>query len=374
MKNIKKFIAIAILLVLITAGLSSNISAVSINKNSNDVDENQNLGKIEGKVMYAPLWTFSFPLPLATVKIGLQFDITKSDGYYCIDGLKLNKEYIIVYSHPQYKTKIFPIILTDENPELEMNLYFYDEDYKDIYNKETTRSTEKQTCNLGSVSGSVTIHCFPPVEYIQGAKLVLEGEHISRTTFSGLLGNFRFNFVEVGRQYTLTATHPKFKTFTETFTLSEEEPNLRIGIAMLGKDGSKARTINSDASCGGTIYGYTIESHDTWGAYPVPLALVDAGVKKTISAPVMGTYQITGLPFDQEITITASKIGYKSDTIRYTFTEEKHTYFYSFDLQEKENYPVVKQKGSILFEKLFPLISLGPNARSNFLSTFAFIT
>ena len=95
--------------------------------------------------------------------------------------------------------------------------------------------------------------------------------------------------------------------------------------------------VNKESKCGGTIYGYTLESHDTWGAYPVPLALVDAGIKKTISAFPMGYYCITGLPFDQEITIAASKIGYESDTIRYTFTEKKHTYFYSFDLQEKED-------------------------------------
>ena len=337
MKNIKKFIAIAIMLVIITAGLSSNVSAVSIKKNSNGSNETQSFGKVEGKVMYAPLWTFSSPLPLSTVRIGLKFDITKADGYYCIDGLKLNKEYIIVYSHPQYKTKIFPIILTDENPELEMNLYFYDEDVKDVDNKEITKPTEIQTCDLGSVSGSVYIHCFPPPEYIQGAKLVLEGDYISRTTFSGLLGNFRFNLVEIGRQYTLTATHPKFKTVIETFTLSDEEPNLRIDISMTGKEGSKARTINSDESCGGTIYGYTIESHDTWGAYPIPLALVDAGIKKTISSP-LSYYRITGLPFDQEITITASKKGHHSDTLKHTFTEKKSTYYYCFDLQEKENY------------------------------------
>lgn len=103
--------------------------------------------------------------------------------------------------------------------------------------------------------------------------------------------------------------------------------------------------VDKESTCGGTIHGHTLESHDTWGAYPVPLALVDAGIKKTISGFPTGYYCITGLPFDQEITITASKIGYKSDTLRYTFTEKKNTYYYCFDLQEKED-DSVKEKVS----------------------------
>ena len=131
----------------------------------NDIDdESYNIGKIEGKVMYAPLWTFSFPLPLATVKIGYQVDITKADGYYCMDGLKLNEEYTITYSHPQYKTKSFPITLTEDDPELELNLYFYDEDAKSREkNIESKSPNEDEECEFGSVSGSVSIHCFPPV-------------------------------------------------------------------------------------------------------------------------------------------------------------------------------------------------------------------
>jgi len=201
---------------------------------------------------------------------------------------------------------------------------------------EENENHEEPSC-LGSIYGWVHVHCFPPPVDIQGAKLTLEGDYISRTTFSGLFGHYSFNFVQVGRQYTLTATHLKYKTVTKTFTLLADEPNLMVSISMYEKDVSKARAINQDLSCGGTIFGYTVESYDTWGSSPVPFALVDAGIKKTISAYPMGYYRITGLPFDQEITITASKKGYCSDTLKHTFTEKRPTYYYCFDLQEKED-------------------------------------
>jgi hypothetical protein len=105
-------------------------------------------------------------------------------------------------------------------------------------------------------------------------------------------------------------------------------------------ESASASSEGEKSTCGGTIYGYTLEFHDTWGAYPVPLALVDAGIKQTISDPIMGYYRITGLLFDKEITITASKIGYTSDTIRHTFTEGDQPYYYCFDLQEKDDHSV----------------------------------
>ena len=350
----RKCTIIALSIMLIAISLAPGISAISIKKTTEDEEVKNkesscSFGKIEGKVMYAPLWTFSFPLPLATVKIGFQVDITKADGYYCMDGLKLNKEYTIIYSHPLYKTKMFPIILTEDNPEIELNLYFYDEDEKESVNKnkETKLYTKKESCEFGSVSGSIIIHCFPPPEYISGAKLSLEGDYLTRTTFSGLLGNYRFNAVPVGRQYTLTVTHPKFKSQTKTFTLLADDPDIRISFSLMGKDEVISNLDNEKSSCGGTIYGYTGDHFDTWGSTPVPLALVDAGVKKTISGFPMGSYRLTDLPLNQELIVTASKSGYKSDTLKVTLTELKPSYYYCFDLKEKEDDSVlIKEKTS----------------------------
>jgi len=102
--------------------------------------------------------------------------------------------------------------------------------------------------------------------------------------------------------------------------------------------------VDKESTCGGILYGYTGDHLDTWGSLPVPFALVDAGVKKTISGYPMGYYKITGLPFNQEITIIASKKGYHSDTLKRTFTEKDPIYYYCFDL--KEDGDSVKEKVS----------------------------
>jgi hypothetical protein len=102
---------------------------------------------------------------------------------------------------------------------------------------------------------------------------------------------------------------------------------------MSKKDRSTERTETEDSSCGGTLYGSTCTKY-CWSFNPVPLALVDAGVKKTISGFPLGSYELTGLPLNQELTVTASKPGYKSDTIKITLTNEQPSYYYCFDLQK----------------------------------------
>ena len=231
--------------------------------------------------------------------------------------------------------------------------------------KLSNNSKKDDLDDYGSISGSVIIHCFPPPEYITGAKLVLKREKTTRNTFSGLLGNFRFNLIPIGWQYTLTVTHSDFKTVEKTFTLLPEDLDMRISIAMLGKD-SKSKN-NKDIVESGTIYGY-IGSIYIWGFTPVPFALVDAGMKKTVSAYPLGGYSLNDLPFDQEITVTASKIGYKSDTIKLTLTKEKTSY-YVFDLQEKED----DKKSKEIRKDLLSFATFCSDTWSNFFSTTAFI-
>ena len=199
---------------------------------------------------------------------------------------------------------------------------------------------EKQSNESGRIHGNVYEASFFESPPIILAELVLETEGIKKTTHTGLLGGFQFKNLPIELTYTITASHPKYDTKVYTYTLSPDKPDLEVAMNLYRKDDSITRDINQDESCGGTIYGYTLESHDTWGAYSVPLALVDAGIKQTISGPIMGYYRITGLPFDQEITITASKKGYDSDTLKHTFTELRPTYYYCFDLQEDEDVTV----------------------------------
>ena len=153
-------------------------------------------------------------------------------------------------------------------------------------------------------------------------------------------GDYWILELPLDQTYNVTASAYRYFPQTKIVTLTENSPSRCVHFCLKKDYDSKARAINQDVSCGGTIYGHTLESHDTWGAYPVPLALVDAGIKQTISDPIMGYYRITGLPFDQEITITASKKGYDSDTLKHTFTELRPTYYYCFDLQEDEDVTV----------------------------------
>jgi len=178
---------------------------------------------------------------------------------------------------------------------------------------------EKTVHRYGRVSGSVFIHCFPPPTYIQGAKLVLESDSVKKTTVSGVFGNFRFNFVSLGKQYTLTVTHLKFKTVVETFFISGDNPDFKISFAMMDKNKIKSCTDADDSACLGSIYGNTGPSHD-WSFEPVFFAKVDAGGKTVISSPIMGQYRLNNLPLGT-YTIKGSKKGYDAFTDTVTLTE-----------------------------------------------------
>lgn len=192
------------------------------------------------------------------------------------------------------------------------------------YNARITKKSinfEETVYKYGRVSGSLFIHCFPPPTFVEGAKLVLESDYLKRITFSGILGKFRFNFVPVGKQYTLTVTHPKFKTVTETFTLSADNLDFKISIAMTEKNKIKSRTTIGESECLGSIYGNTGTSHD-WVFSSVFFARVEAGGKTTISSPIMGYYKINNLPFCT-YKITGSKKGYDTFTDTVTLTENR---------------------------------------------------
>jgi len=226
------------------------------------------------------------------------------------------------------------------------------------------KTINEESSDYGRVSGDVVVHCFPPPTYIVGAKLVLEGGNFKRTTFSGLLGNYRFNFVPVGRQYTLTVTHPKFKTVTETFALSADDPNLKIGITMMDKDNAKTVEVNSktitissdrpiytlgitmkdkdesktkseEPACLGSIHGGVIRFYGGGWQDPIPFAKIDIGIRKT-RANRFGQYRINFLPVNRTYTVTASAKGYQSETREITLTAEKPDGTVHFSLKESD--------------------------------------
>lgn len=354
----RKYLAFTTIILLLGLIVVSNVNA-SIMKVSSDKEPHSiATGSIYGGTGYIRGWG----------AYGLQFVLVKAeDGdtvigkdrsnifcQYKISRLPIDTTYTVTASSEALIEKdgkyygfydlTETITLTEDKPNVNVDFVLkinYDDPVKDIKVREIIK---EEPTSLGSVSGGVCVETFPPPVIIQGAKLTLEGDYITKTTFSGLLGKFKFHAVPIGRQHTLTATHPKFKTVTKTFTLTADNPDIYISIHMYGKsdimtiekDDLVAKTISQDSSCGGTIYGNTGTSY-IWSFSPVPFALVDAEIKKTISAYPMGCYRITGLPFDQEITITASKKGYYSDTLKHTFTEKNPTYYYCFDLQGDES-------------------------------------
>ncbi|MCK4995481.1 MAG: carboxypeptidase regulatory-like domain-containing protein [Thermoplasmatales archaeon] len=225
----------------------------------------------------------------------------------------------------------------------------------------------EESGDYGRVSGSVFIHSFPPPTYIVGAKLVLEGDYFKRTTYIGVLGGFRFNFVPVGRQYTLTVTHPKFKTVIETFTLSPDDPDFRISIAMMDKDKVRSRiTSEEQTKVLGSIYGYTGVGY-IWGFSPVRFAKVQAGGKTIISGPIMGEYRIRGLPIGT-YTVIGTKKGYDIFTDTVTLTERYPDKQVFVDLEPNDKSVETKGKTG-----LFTSTKICSNTRSNFLSAFTFM-
>jgi len=112
---------------------------------------------------------------------------------------------------------------------------------KSVNKAKTLETIEKienddNTGKYGRVSGMVHTAGFPPYTYISGAKIVLEGDAIKRITFSGPLGGYRFNFLTIGRPYTITASHPKYKTQTKTFTITADKPHIFLNFPMYEKN------------------------------------------------------------------------------------------------------------------------------------------
>ena len=217
----------------------------------------------------------------------------------------------------------------------------------------------------GRVSGFVHTDGFPPYTYISGAKIVLEGGPIKRITFSGVLGFYRFNFVEIGKLYTLTATHPDYKTETKTFTLSADKPHIVINFPMDIKH--TRNTKSEEQECLGSIYGYTGIGY-IWGFSPVRFAKVQAGGKTTISGPIMGEYRIRGLPLGT-YTVTGTKKGYDTFTDTVTLTEKHPDKQVFVHLEPNDKSVETKEKIG-----LFTSTKICSNTRSNFLCTFAFMS
>ena len=225
--KLKKCLTYAIILLLLVVIIAPSINASVTKKsivNSNNQVQND-VGTIRGCTI-----TYGFePNNIIGAKVVLEGDnIAKRVTYTGLLGkfefknVPLGWQYTVTVSHRKYETKSKTVVLTEKEPDVFLMFTLALKD--DILSKSTYEELEihQDSGKYGRVSGFVHTAGFPPYTYISGAKIVLEGGLIKRITFSGLLGLYRFNFVEIGTPYILTASHPDYETETKTFTISAD--------------------------------------------------------------------------------------------------------------------------------------------------------
>jgi hypothetical protein len=185
----------------------------------------------------------------------------------------------------------------------------------------------EKLCTYGSVTGMITTYSFMPQE-ISGAMLVLEGALVKRITFSGFWGFYSFNFVTVGRQNTLTVSHPHYKTESKTFTLSPDDPFKIISFSLKEKDTSKTKT--EKPGCFRAILGKT--GTYMWpGWCPINFVKVTIGTRTKYSNPY---FFFTGLPLEQSYTVTAGKACWKTESKDVTLIKDKAVANIQFNLDD----------------------------------------
>ena len=307
-----------------TVHFSLKESDVSIPKSK--ITENTNepacLGSIWGNTGISDTWGF-ITVGLVKVEAGGKSTISSLImGFYKIRNLPLGT-YTVTGTKKGYDTFTDTVTLTEGHPDKQVFVHMEpnDENVKEKTNKEKI-ANEKIVENddsgkYGRVSGMVHTGGFPPYTEISGAKLVLKGDAIKRITFSGPLGGYRFNFLTIGRPYSITITHPKYKTQTETFTPTADKPHIFLNFPMYEK--TTRNTKIEEPACLGSIYGNTGEWY-IWGFSPVGLVKVEAGGKTTISSPIMGFYKIRNLPLGT-YTVTGTKKGHDTFTETVKLTE-----------------------------------------------------
>jgi len=337
--KLKKCLTYAIILLLLVVIIAPSINASVTKKsivNSNNQVQNDDVGTIRGCAI-----TYGFePNSIIGAKVVLEGDnIAKRVTYTGLLGkfefknVPLGWQYTVTVSHRKYETKSKTVVLTEGEPDVFLIFTLALKD--DILSKSTYEELEihQDSGKYGRVSGFVHTAGFPPYTYISGAKIVLEGDAIKRITFSGPLGLYRFNFLTIGRLYTITVSHPDYKTVTKTITISSDRPIYTLGIPMKDKDESKTKS--EEPACLGSIRGGVIRFYGGGWQDPIPFAKIDIGIRKT-RANRFGQYRINFLPVNRTYTVTASAKGYQSETREITLTAEKPDGTVHFSLKESD--------------------------------------
>jgi hypothetical protein len=137
----KKLILILITTIIILLPSTTALSINSLNYKENEEPktiENTNfLGSVYGTVRYSPDGYYGdMPVVFAKVKIGNKITISDIiEGGYKIRGLQFDKEYTITCSHTRFKIKTTTVTLTREKQNLEVNIFYYSGDERDIFSR-----------------------------------------------------------------------------------------------------------------------------------------------------------------------------------------------------------------------------------------------
>jgi len=220
--------------------------------------------------------------------------------------------------------------------------------------------------NTGKISGLISIYTpsWKIPEPLSGMKITVDGKH----DYSDDLGQFEINNLALNKNYEVVFSY-KFKTVrTKDVYLSTDDPDCYLPEDFHIRDLSKTKAKTTSS---GTIYGNTGTSL-IWGFTPVPFATVTAGFKCTTSLYPMGSYRISGLPLNQQITVTATKRGFTEYTTTVVLTENNPTKQVFLDI--KRDGEDVKSKNIDFLRNLFSSSFFSTNTRSNLFSAFSFIS
>lgn len=338
--NKKKLTTICIIIIFLL--IIPNVNAISVNKKTNENKQNPKpLGMIYGQVVHYPYEIMGYSLGFALVKIENKFDISSPIlGYYCIDGLETDKEYIIQYSHRLYKTQYREVFLSSEHPICELELQFYQNDKKSLERNNQDLSIEtdknKETSSTGRIYG-YTGFCHWPGYSAEPFVRVWIGTKFTR---SNLYGEFSINGLPVDRYYTVYYTRWDFVTKSEEVFLSSDEPNEEVYLMFNENDIRKNRQKTSESNkpnCFGSVYGQVRYSpNGYYGDMPTYYTLVKIGKKFDIVSFLDGSYKISGLEIDKTYTLYYYNPKFKTKTAIVTLTKENpnvelYLFYYSGD-------------------------------------------
>lgn len=190
---------------------------------------------------------------------------------------------------------------------------------------------EDPTC-LGSIYGNtgiLYIWGFSPVRFAK----VTAGD---KTTISGpIMGEYKICGLPLDT-YTVIGSKKGYKSYTTTVTLTERHPNKQVFIDLqpnnvnLGNPEVETTFNDYDPLNFGILFGSTLWAKG-WACGPLRFAQIYArgeNYKRIRISGIFGNF-ILIIPLNKEITITASKLRYETETKTIMLTNEKR-YDYVF--------------------------------------------